>query len=878
MIKNQDSYDMPDDFHPDIEIDDESLGAFADSELADVFDRYAAALDLGDDEKADRILDDYPELGDEFRIPLRGLYLLGREAQEQNRGEDQANANAPTQLGDFQIHGELGRGGMGVVYRATQISLQRPVALKILPFTAVLDPRQVARFRNEAQAAASLHHPHIVPVYGVGCERGVHYYSMQLIEGQTVAEFIEQFRLDRPHPHGSPVPASPNAETIDGLSTIASHYSKNYVQRVIEVGSRVAEAIHFAHENGIVHRDVKPSNLLLDQATKVWVADFGLARNREASNLTSNGDQLGTLRYMSPEQAAGRNNEVDFRTDIYSLGVTLAELLTLRPAFETSDRMELLTAIETGNPISLRAVNPSISLDLETVIHKATERLPADRYQSAQLFADDLLRCFEGKPIQAKRKTVLDRCTKFIARHRWLAAGAATALLMAAIIATGVATVFYQQRQREHAAAEDARMYLQQAHDSVNRFGTLLTDQLAQIPGTADVRGKLLGEAIGYYDDFLQFAERSPDLRFESAQAHAQLAGLYERAGDDDKAFDLYQTAIERLAAIEGDLESQVEQAICFGRIGLLHKRQGDLELATDAFETALMQFDQMDSGLQTRNDVLVAAAQTQANLGLLCSAQGDLKAATKQFDQALDRLAGDGQRHFDQTELRSAYYKIYGSYVSVLQAGDPERAITALRESIDSLDVATVELEKRPRDGVVVGNDDLASENAAHAADMRNNLAVMLCQQKRFAEAAPLIRRAIEYWESRLKAAPAETLAAERLSTVYNTLGEIQYRGRASDQGEQAFAAAQRMLAQVVQRLPNHPETLSRLGGVLHNQSLVAQRSNQNEQANRLIERAIEYQSQAVGMSAENVRYQNLLKSHQQASSVFVSSNGVVQ
>ena len=878
MIKNQDSFEVPDDFHPDIEIDDESLGAFVDSELADVFDRYAAALDLGDNETAERILDEYPEIGDEFRVPLRGLYLLGREAQEQKRGPGQASVNALNRLGDFQIQGELGRGGMGVVYRATQISLQRPVALKILPFTAVLDPRQVARFRNEAQAAASLHHPHIVPVYAVGCERGVHYYSMQLIEGQTVAEFIEQFRLDRPRRQGSPAPAKPNAETIAGLSTIASHNSKNYVQRVIEMGARVAEAIHFAHENGIVHRDVKPSNLLLDQTAKVWVADFGLARNREASNLTSNGDQLGTLRYMSPEQAAGRNNEVDFRTDIYSLGVTLAELLTLRPVFGASDRLELLTAIETSNPIPLRAVNSSIPLDLETVIHKATERLPGDRYQSAQAFADDLLRCFEGKPIQAKRKTVLDRCTKLIARHRWLATGVATALLMAAIIAMGFATVFYQQRQREHAAAEDARMYLQQAHDSVNRFGTLLTDQLAQIPGTADVRGKLLREAIGYYDDFLTFAEHSPDLEFEHAQAHTQLAGLYERAGDDGKAFGLYQTASERLAEIENNVEAQVEHAICFDRIGLLHKRQGDLKLATDAFETALTQFAQLDSNLQTRDDVLVAVAQTQANLGLLCWAQGDLKAATEEFEQALDRLESGGQRYLSTAKLQSAYFKINGSYVSVLQEGDPRQAIATLRDSIDLLAEATAELEKRPHDDAVAGSDDLVSENKAHAADMRNNLAVMLCQQKRFAEALPLIRRAIEYWESRLKAAPAETLAAERLSTVYNTLGEIQYRGRAADQGEQAFAAAQRMLAQVVQRLPNHPETLSRLGGVLHNQSLVAQRSDQNEQANRLIERAIEYQSQAVEMSVDNLRYQNLLKSHQQASSVFVSSNGGTQ
>src|SRR5262245_457845 len=202
-----------------------------------------------------------------------------------------------------------------------------------------MDPRHLQRFHNEARAAASLEHPHIVPVYGVGCERAVHFYAMKFIDGQTLAEVISrQQRGNRSD--GSPTASAPPGAATSPqalASTQAAPCDTAYFRRVAEWGVQAAEALEYAHSLGIVHRNVKPGNLLIDGRGKLWVTDFGLARLGEDTGLTQTGDLLGTLRYMSPEQALAKHGLVDHRTDIYALGATLYELLTLRPAVEGED-------------------------------------------------------------------------------------------------------------------------------------------------------------------------------------------------------------------------------------------------------------------------------------------------------------------------------------------------------------------------------------------------------------------------------------------------------------------------------------------------------------------------------------------------------------
>jgi tetratricopeptide (TPR) repeat protein len=371
-------------------------------------------------------------------------------------------------LGDFRILGEIGRGGMGVVYEAEQISLGRRVALKVLPFAAVLDPRHLQRFKNEAQAAAALEHPNIVNVHAVGCERGVHYYAMQFIDGQTLAQVIEELRQQgeggawrvagggtrppaelatealpsssslTPSPSHPVTPSLPGPDTSPkaAISTQRSTRTPEFFRSVANLGIQAAEALEHAHQMGVVHRDIKPSNLMVDARGHLWIADFGLAQisapsplggesRGEGASLTMTGDILGTLRYMSPEQAAGRSRVLDHHTDVYSLGLTLYELLALQPAFEGDDRQHLVRQILEADPPPPRQHNPSIPRDLETIVLKATAKEPSQRYASAQAFADDLRRFLEDKPIHARRPSLADRLGKWARRHKALVASAA---------------------------------------------------------------------------------------------------------------------------------------------------------------------------------------------------------------------------------------------------------------------------------------------------------------------------------------------------------------------------------------------------------------------------------------------------------------------
>ena len=350
------------------------------------------------------------------------------------------------QLGDFRIIREVGRGGMGVVYEAEQISLGRRVALKVLPFAATMDPRHLQRFHNEARAAASLHHEHIVPVHAVGCERAVHFYAMQFIDGESLAELIAA--QTRPTASGGRQPpvedsqqgvdalCSPSADTwpAGASPTAAAPRDAAYFRRVAEWGIQAAEALEYAHALGIVHRDVKPANLIVDVQGKLWVTDFGLARTAADGNLTASGDMLGTVRYMSPEQALAKHGLVDHRTDVYSLGATLYELVTGRPAVEGQDRQEILRRIADEDP---SPIGRGVLADLETIVLKALAKEPAERYATAREFADDLEgSCLEDRPVKARRPSLLQRLRKWCRRHQRVVT--ATAMTLTGTISRSV--------------------------------------------------------------------------------------------------------------------------------------------------------------------------------------------------------------------------------------------------------------------------------------------------------------------------------------------------------------------------------------------------------------------------------------------------------
>jgi eukaryotic-like serine/threonine-protein kinase len=351
-------------------------------------------------------------------------------------------------LGDFRILRQVGRGGMGIVYEAQQISLGRRIALKTLPFAGLLDPRRLQRFQNEARAAASLEHPHIVPVYAVGSDRGVHYYAMRFVDGINLAELIHELRGRR-----SPAAVDGAAETrtvprvLDDTARLAddstgaiprpnsagswpSPLGLPHIGKVLPLVIDAARALDYAHERGIVHRDIKPSNLMLDRDGALWITDFGLARIDSDPTVSATGEVVGTLRYMSPEQAHGKRGVVDHRSDIYSLGITLYELLTLTPVFPDVPDHAVLAKIASEDPTPPRRLNPSISVDLETIVQRALSKEAAERFATAADFAEELQRILDREPIKTPRPRLVDRAAKWLRRHPSALAIAALVLVL----------------------------------------------------------------------------------------------------------------------------------------------------------------------------------------------------------------------------------------------------------------------------------------------------------------------------------------------------------------------------------------------------------------------------------------------------------------
>src|SRR4051794_94916 len=376
-------------------------------------------------------------------------------------------------LGDFRLLGEIGRGGMGVVYEAEQLSMGRRVALKILPFVAIAEDKALQRFRNEVRAAAALDHPHIVSVYSVGEERGVHYYAMQLVRGQSLAELIRQLRTGKreqgsassefstvglpPENKSSSADESTRREQAHVGTVVDSRRPAEMFRIVARLGVQAAEGLQHAHDQGVLHRDIKPGNLMLDAEGRLYVTDFGLARIGADAGVTMTGDLIGTLRYMAPEQALANRAVIDHRADVYSLGATLYELLTLEPAFDGADRGRLLRQIAEEEPRAPRKIDRRIPAELETITLKAIAKAPEERYQSAQQLADDLRAFLEDRPIAARPPSLMGRATKWSRRHRGLLAATAAILLVLGIASFVTNARLLSEQQRTKLAAAESQ-------------------------------------------------------------------------------------------------------------------------------------------------------------------------------------------------------------------------------------------------------------------------------------------------------------------------------------------------------------------------------------------------------------------------------------
>jgi tRNA A-37 threonylcarbamoyl transferase component Bud32 len=373
---------------------------------------YVQQVEAGAVPDREALLQHHPGLAERLRAFFADYDRLDRQAADLRLSADPnrtTDATPPAAelprvryFGDYELLEVIARGGMGVVYKARQVSLNRLVALKMILKGELATERDVARFRAEAEAAANLDHPHIVPIYEVGEHDGQQYYAMRYVEGTSLTRH-------------------PRAEARKEASLVAT----------------VARAVHYAHQHGILHRDLKPSNILVDAAGTPFVADFGLAKRVDADrSLTETGAVVGTPRYMAPEQAAGRK-DLTVAADVYSLGVVLYERLTGQTPFTGETPLEVLRQVRENEPPRPSSITPGLDRNLETICLKCLEKDPAARYGSAEALADDLERWLAYKPIQARRSSWWERVQKWTFRHRLECAFTAVVLVLGAWILGG---------------------------------------------------------------------------------------------------------------------------------------------------------------------------------------------------------------------------------------------------------------------------------------------------------------------------------------------------------------------------------------------------------------------------------------------------------
>jgi serine/threonine protein kinase len=801
-----------------------------DEKLDEAIFAYLQAVEAGRPPDREEWLARHPSL-----TPGLREFFADQDRFEQLAGGGPVLAAAPTRheskgdfavesggvLGDFELREEIARGGMGVVYKARQKSLNRTVALKVLPSAATMDPRRLQRFHNEAQAAANLHHTNIVPVYFVGSERGVHYYAMQFIEGRDLASVLVQLRAQP----GGTVPDPQTAETVDaaagqptslpagetrppaGLSAERSTRSSEYYRMVARLGIQAAEALDHAHQLGIVHRDIKPANLLVDAAGGLWVTDFGLAHMQSETRLTMTGDLVGTLRYMSPEQALAKRVVVDHRTDVYSLGATLYELLTLRPVFGGDDRQELLRQIAFDDPIPPRRLNRAIPAELETIILKALEKDPQERYETAQELADDLRNWLEDRPIQAKRPGLLARAQKWSRRHKPLVRAVGVGLVVA-VVALAASTVWAWHKEKQ---ADDARQYAdgqrvaaennateadkqrRQALENFRKAVKVVTGLLNQavqaridasskaqpgaLPAFESGRLSLASEAIVVIQELLKGdTPTDPEGRLLVAQAHEGLGTAHRLRGEVFEAVRNYVQARDLCAQLAAEfpeealyqlekvrIHDQIRRLRPYGQ-ALAAADNGQHQVAANAFRDAL-KIDQLRGTEIEGSMALLDKAICGVKLAEALRALGQRQEAEQAYGEALASCDELAKR--PPTEVYPPFVVGWKARAQasrgLLRAenGQLEKAKDDLRQALDLVD------------GLKPDEQALALNSLRDRARVRSALGNILWAQGHHPEATELFRAAEKEWRQ----AQSNPVRDNQLAWFLATCPDTQFR-----------------------------------------------------------------------------------------------------
>lgn len=623
--------------------------------LADEFSR---RLKAGEAPSVEEYAQKHADHADAIRAMFPSIEVMHRATQKQRSGVelDRRTRNLTTegnqQLGDFRVIRELGRGGMGIVYLAEQESLRRLVALKVLNANIGECETQLRRFHREAKSAARLHHTNIVPVYGVGEADELHFIAMQYIDGISLEQWLDMETADRttlarsasindPTAACLPEAGSPDVTKIESINNdtdvaqrddqtvtvpgeVLARTDRNANHReAARIVREIARALAYAHEQGVQHRDIKPGNLLIDGDGVPWITDFGLAKHESDEAATKTGDIVGTLRYMAPEQFNGLQSP---RSDIHSLGLTLYELLTNQPAYDSGKTVSLMKQKLNEPPTAPRVIDPSVPSDLDIITMKACAIEPKNRYQTAAAFAEDLDRFLQDRPILARRVTAMEQFFRWAKRNP-VVAGLSAATL--ALLVT-TATVFAIGQRNTSLALDDVREQKELAEANLGKAQRENARAEKNLDMSISAFNRIM-DNIASRGTAHSLAIEVDGEEFESAATVVTSADaeVLETLGE---FFELF--------AQENSTDLSHQTAGAFERLGMIQLRLGRIDDAETSLRSSLEKYASLQSG--SAESAHIDQARVHRALIEICAANGDPQTVLNEYRHARRLLSND--------------------------------------------------------------------------------------------------------------------------------------------------------------------------------------------------------------------------------------------